>query len=91
MRSELTTPHGTFHGSLNVMRCLPCDTEMRFVGVAPCQAMVSTQEMHTFECPNCRRTERRLVFAHDIGRFQVKQCSLHRQLYPGSLPRCAKL
>jgi hypothetical protein len=51
------------------MRCMPCGTEMRFVGVAPYQAMVRTRELHTFECPNCRRTEQRLVFAHSIGSF----------------------
>jgi L,D-transpeptidase YcbB len=51
------------------MRCLPCGTEMRFVGVVPYQAMVKTRELHEFECPSCMRTERRLVSAHTIGSF----------------------
>jgi L,D-transpeptidase YcbB len=55
------------------MRCLPCGTEMRFVGVVPYQAMIKTRELHMFECPNCRRTERRLVFAHSIGSFQSER------------------
>jgi hypothetical protein len=55
------------------MRCLPCGTEMRFVGVVPDQAMIKTRELHTFECPICRRTERRLVFAHSIGSFSSER------------------
>jgi hypothetical protein len=46
---------------------------MRFVGVVPYQAMIKTRELHMFECPNCRRTERRLVFAHSIGSFQSER------------------
>ncbi len=58
------------------MRCLPCGTEMRLLGVAPYQAMVKTRELHTFECPNCKRTERRLVLAHIIGSFRSERMQL---------------
>jgi murein L,D-transpeptidase YcbB/YkuD len=61
---------------VNVMRCLPCGTEMRLLGVAPYQAMVKSRELHTFECPNCKRTERRLVLAHIIGSFRSERMQL---------------
>src|SRR3984893_7831866 len=64
------------------MRCVPCGTEMRFAGVAPYQAMVKTRELHTFECPNCRRTERRLVFAHSIGSFPSERMQLASTTLP---------
>ena len=64
------------------MRCLPCGTEMRFAGVAPYQAIVKTRELHTFECPNCRRTERRLVFAHLIGSFPSERMQLASTTLP---------
>jgi hypothetical protein len=67
---------------VNVMRCLPCGTEMRFAGVALYQAMVKTRELHTFECPNCRRTERRLVFAHLIGSFPSERMQLASTTLP---------
>jgi hypothetical protein len=35
----------------------------------PYQAMVKTRELHLFECPTCKRTERRLVSSHNIGPF----------------------
>jgi hypothetical protein len=48
------------------MRCVACGTEMRFVRVVPYEIMVSARELHMFECPSCRRTERQLVFTHNI-------------------------
>jgi L,D-transpeptidase YcbB len=73
------------------MRCLPCGTEMRFVGVVPYQAMVKTRELHTFECPNCRRTERRLVSAHSIGSFQSEQMQLTSITIPLIRPTMDKI
>jgi hypothetical protein len=64
------------------MHCLPCGTEMRFVGVVQSQAMVNTHELHTFECPTCGRTERRLVLAHTIGTVPTERI----QLAPTSFP-----
>src|SRR5262245_31664932 len=64
------------------MRCLPCGTEMRFVGVVPYQAMVQTRELRTFECPNCGRTEQRLVFAHSIGSFPSERMQLASTTLP---------
>jgi peptidoglycan hydrolase-like protein with peptidoglycan-binding domain len=64
------------------MRCLPCGTEMRFVRAVQYQAIVKTHELHTFECPNCKRTERRRVSAHNIGSLQTERM----QLPPTTLP-----
>ncbi|HEY7248760.1 MAG TPA: hypothetical protein VH678_33260 [Xanthobacteraceae bacterium] len=58
------------------MHCLPCGTEMRFVRVVPYQAMLKTRELHLFECPTCRRTERRLVSAHNIGPLSGERMEL---------------
>ena len=68
------------------MRCLPCGTEMRFVWAVQYQTIVKTHELHTFECPNCKRTERRRVSAHNIGRCKLNECSFPRQHY-----RCSQL
>jgi hypothetical protein len=59
-----------------VTHCLPCGTEMRFVRVVPYQAMVKTRELHLFECPTCKRTERRLVSSHNIGPFLSERMEL---------------
>jgi hypothetical protein len=48
------------------MRCLACGAEMRFVRAVPDQSMVSSRELHVFECPGCQRTEQRLVLTHNI-------------------------
>jgi hypothetical protein len=58
------------------MHCLPCGTEMRFERVVPYQAMVKTRELHLFECPTCKRTERRLVSSHNIGPFLSERMEL---------------
>src|SRR6516165_5634980 len=58
------------------MRCLPCETEMRFVEVVPYRTMVKTRELRAFECPNCGRTERRLESAHSIGSFASERMQL---------------
>jgi hypothetical protein len=48
------------------MRCLACGVEMRLVRAVPDQSMVSSRELHVFECPGCQRTEQRLVLTHNI-------------------------
>jgi hypothetical protein len=48
------------------MRCIACGTEMRFVRAVPDQSMVSSRELHVFECQNCQRTEQRLALTHNI-------------------------
>jgi hypothetical protein len=48
------------------MRCIACGSEMRFVRAVPDQSMVSSRELHVFECQNCRRTEQRLALTHNI-------------------------
>ncbi|HEY7244559.1 MAG TPA: L,D-transpeptidase family protein [Xanthobacteraceae bacterium] len=49
---------------------------MRSVEALPFQAMLKTRELHTFECPNCRRTERKLVSTNIIGSFQTERMQL---------------
>src|SRR5262249_26239676 len=73
------------------MRCLPCGTEMRFVGVVPYEAMVRTRDLHTFECPNCRRTEQRLVFAFSIGSFPSERIQLTSTTFPLVIPAMYKI
>jgi len=64
------------------MRCLPCGTEMRSVEVVTYQAIVKARELHTFKCPNCGRTERRLLFAHSIGSFLTERMQLASTTLP---------
>jgi hypothetical protein len=45
------------------MRCMACGAEMRLVQVEPDATMaVPGYAHHTFECPACKETERRLTF-----------------------------
>ena len=45
------------------MRCIECGTEMRLLERVQDDAMmVRGYWHHTFECPNCRKAERRLIF-----------------------------
>jgi hypothetical protein len=39
---------------------------MRLVRAVPAQSMVSSRELHVFECGSCQRTEQRLVLTHTI-------------------------
>jgi hypothetical protein len=73
------------------MHCLPCGTEMRFVRVVPYQAMVKTRELHLFECPTCKRTERRLVSSHNIGPFQSERIELAATASPPFPPAILRL
>src|SRR5438132_1665183 len=49
---------------------------MRFMRVAPYETMVKTCELHMFECPNCKRTEQRLVLTHPIRPLPSEQMQL---------------
>ena len=73
------------------MHCLPCGTEMRFVRVVPYQAMVKTRELHLFECPTCKRTERRLVSSHNIGPFLSERMELAATASPPLPPAMLRL
>jgi hypothetical protein len=73
------------------MHCLPCGTEMRFVRVVPYQAMVKTRELHLFECPTCKRTERRLVSSHNIGPFLSERMELAATASPPFPPAMRRL
>jgi hypothetical protein len=73
------------------MHCLPCGTEMRFVRVVPYQAMVKTRELHLFECPTCKRTERRLVSNHNIGPFLSERMDLAATASPPFPPAMLRL
>jgi hypothetical protein len=73
------------------MHCLPCGTEMRFVRVVPYQAMVKTRELHLFECPTCKRTERRLVSSHNIGPFLSERIELAATASPPFPPAMLRL
>ena len=73
------------------MHCLPCGTEMRFVRVVPYQAMVKTRELHLFECPTCKRTERRLVSSHNIGPFLSERMGLAATASPPFPPAMHRL
>jgi hypothetical protein len=73
------------------MHCLPCGTEMRFVRVVPYQAMVKTRELHLFECPTCKRTERRLVSSHNIGSFLSERMELAATASPPFPPAMRRL
>jgi hypothetical protein len=64
---------------------------MRFVGVVADPAMVKTRELHTFECPNCRRTEQRLAFAHSIGTFPSERMQLTSTALPMVKPAMYKI
>jgi DNA-directed RNA polymerase subunit RPC12/RpoP len=49
------------------MRCVACGAEMLLIRAEPDQSMLlSGQELRTFECPNCQRTEQTLVFTRSI-------------------------
>ncbi len=50
------------------MRCMACGEEMRVVVIEPHDTItVPGFQYHTFECPACRDTERRLVFSRNTG------------------------
>jgi hypothetical protein len=45
------------------MRCIECGAEMRLLERSPDRTMMVRGYWHqTFECPNCRKAERRLIF-----------------------------
>jgi len=58
------------------MRCLACGREMRLVRAVPAQSMVSSRELHVFECERCQRTEQRLVLTHNIEPLQSERMEL---------------
>ena len=47
------------------MLCLSCGGEMRLIGVAEDQELLSGYLHHTFECAACKETETRLLFTRE--------------------------
>jgi hypothetical protein len=59
------------------MRCIACAAEMQLVGSEPDQSMLlSGQELRTFLCPTCGRTEQTLVFTRNIEEIAGEQMLL---------------
>jgi hypothetical protein len=69
---------------VGAMRCIECGTEMRLLErVQDDGMMVRGYWHHTFECPNCRKAERRLIFDRSkrslTGRNVQISCDPSRQ------------
>ncbi len=73
------------------MHCLSCGTQMRFVRVVPYQVMIKTRELHLFECPICKRTERRLVSAYNIGSLSGEPMQLASESSPLLAPAMERI
>ena len=63
------------------MRCIECGVEMRLVERSPDRTMmVRGYWHHTFECPNCRNAERRLIF--DRAKLSLTGRNVHLSYAP---------
>jgi len=70
------------------MRCIACAAEMLLVGSEPDQSMLlSGQELRTFQCPTCGRTEQTLVFTRYIGEIAGERMLLPSQASWGTETR----
>jgi hypothetical protein len=78
------------------MRCIACGVEMQLISAVPDQSMMlSGQELRTFECPHCHRSERTLTFTRTIKplpteRIVLSSPSRWRPAVPDLLFRAAR-
>jgi hypothetical protein len=60
-----------------MMRCVACGAEMQVVSAVLEQSMLlSGQELRTFDCPHCHRSERSLASTRTIGQLPTERMVL---------------